>query len=82
MRHFLLKPSMSIFRTLIKRGADFNKEDYRGLRPDDLNPSLYPNDDCREIITSHRALRLKKLTEKIQNVGKSFLLLEKKNCEV
>lgn len=60
--------NLIFFRTLIKRGADFNKEDYRGLRPDDLNVSLYHHDDCKDIITSHRALRLKHLTDVVQNV--------------
>lgn len=58
---------VNIVTTLIKRGADFNKEDYRGLRPDDLNISLYHHDDCKDIITSHRALGLKHLTDVVQN---------------
>lgn len=66
--------NLIFFRTLIKRGADFNKEDYRGLRPDDLNISLYHHDDCKDIITSHRALRLKHLTDVVQNVR--FLYFE------
>ncbi|XP_061165516.1 ankyrin-3-like isoform X2 [Saccostrea echinata] len=58
---------VSVVGTLIKRGADFNKDDYQGLRPDDLNISVYHHDDCLDIITSHRAQRIKHLSDVIQS---------------
>lgn len=51
--------NLIFFRILIKRGVDFNKEDYRGLRLDDFNISLYYYDDCKDIIILYRVFRLK-----------------------
>ncbi|XP_074651870.1 uncharacterized protein LOC141906456 isoform X2 [Tubulanus polymorphus] len=47
-----------IVNCLIKRGADYNLEDYYGRLPDD-----HCGMDCREIISSHRQQRIECLRE-------------------
>ncbi|XP_033728424.1 LOW QUALITY PROTEIN: ankyrin-1-like [Pecten maximus] len=46
---------------LIRRGADFNREDHNGMRPDDSRTGTY-GDDCLNIISTLRAQRCENLS--------------------
>ncbi|KAJ8320391.1 hypothetical protein KUTeg_001978 [Tegillarca granosa] len=53
---------VSTVSCLIKRGADFNKEDYNGCRPDDFLNYSVDIDDCREGMLSVQNLRVTDLS--------------------
>ena len=56
------------YRTLIKRGADFNVEDLSGKRPDDVVNDRSCN-DCADIILCEREQRIKDLFLLVKEVN-------------
>ena len=56
------------FSCLMRRGADFNREDYRGQRPDDLGRCYDKQNDCQDIIITARRQRAQRLTDIITEV--------------
>ncbi|ELU00404.1 hypothetical protein CAPTEDRAFT_201266, partial [Capitella teleta] len=53
----------NVISILIKRGADFNREDRQGARPDDV-ASLCGHQEAKELIQMHRKAHFQMLSEK------------------
>ena len=57
---------------LVKRGADFNLDDYLKMRPDDL-ALKHGSGDAADLIRMHRRQRLEKVKESIEQVRLGFI---------